>query len=410
MLFKSGLTTLASLTLLLSACAGKPQEHSMPRVAWAQEGGGSAAQSGVPTTAAGAGAPAPDPGPMAGSYVLPVGGVGANQPGGTAGTPLKESECARQDLTATRIIPTVWLVIDGSGSMVNLLDDKDMASPSRWGALRGALMDPTSGLVKVLEHDVKFGMVMFDGPLPANVPIRLPDGGVAMFSSGPATTCPRLVDVEPALENFDAIEKAYTLDPLGGSTPTDKALEQVINHLPNAAQAGPDTMVQPTIVVLATDGEPNDYCSMSFPPPDVRPDVIKAVQQLVANGNKTYVISLAGSDSGLMQFCGEVAQAGGTGKPAYVPSSKDALVQAFRDIIGPGVACDVHLNGMVKPGMECKGTVQLDGASLDCNSDNGWRLKDASTLTITGDACSKLRQASNAYLHANFPCEVIELR
>ena len=348
--------------------------------------------------------------PAGGSYVVPIGGIPAPAPSTSAGKPLKEGQCARKEVTATRIIPTVWLVLDGSGSMVNLLDNQSTASPSRWSAMRDALMEPTSGLVKQLENSVKFGMLMFDGPVPGNAPIRLPDGGVAMFPSGPATTCPRLVNVEPALENFAAIDKAYPADPLGGSTPTDKALEQLLNHLPNQSQAAPDTVVQPTIVVLATDGEPNDYCSMSFPSPDVRPNVIKAVQQLVANGNKTYVISLAGSDSGLMQFCGDVAQAGGTGKPPYVPSTKDALVQAFRDIIGPGVACDVHLEGAVKAGMECKGTVQLDGVALSCDSDNGWRLKDTSTLTITGDACTQLRKQTNAYLRADFPCEAVELR
>jgi hypothetical protein len=295
--------------------------------------------------------------------------------------------------------------------MVSLLDGQDMASPSRWVALREALMDPAAGLVKTLEHDVKFGMVIYDGPVPGNFPTVLPDGGVAMFPSGPATTCPRLVDVEPALDNFANIDKAYPADPLGGSTPTDKALEQVVTHIPRAAQAGPDAdMVQPTIVVLATDGEPNDYCSMMFPSPDVRPRVISTVQQLVANGNKTYVISLAGSDAGLMQFCTDVAQAGGTGKPAYVPSTRDALVQAFREIIGPGVACDVHLDGMVKPGMECTGSVQLNGSALACASEDGWRLKDMSTITITGSACTRLTTDPKAYLHADFPCEAVQLK
>src|SRR6201999_446495 len=112
-----------------------------------------------------------------GSAVIssPAGTDGAN---GTAGTGLKEGQCARSDINATRIIPTIWLVIDGSGSMVSLLDSTNMSSPSRWDALRGALMDPMNGVVKTLEHDVSFGMIMFDGPIPGNIPIALPVGGV----------------------------------------------------------------------------------------------------------------------------------------------------------------------------------------------------------------------------------------
>ena len=268
-------------------------------------------------------------------------------------------------------------------------------------------MDPMIGLVKSLERDVDFGMVLYDGPL-GGLQIPLP-GGTAP-TTPPATTCPRLVNVEPAKDNFAAIDIAYTRDPLGGSTPTDKALEQVIAHLPMAKDLGPDAAAtRPTIVVLATDGEPNDFCSMSFPPLDVRPRVIDAVKQLLANGNKTYVISLAGNDPALMQLCTDIAAAGGTGKPAYVPSTRDALIQAFREIVGPGVACDVHLTGMVKMGLHCKGTVQLNGAPLACDTDDGWRLKDMSTITLTGSACEKFKTDPAAFLQADFPCEAIML-
>jgi hypothetical protein len=295
-------------------------------------------------------------------------------------------------------------VVDGSGSMVTELGDT-----SRWLALRGALMDPTTGVVKALEHNAKFGLIEFDGPLPAGTVQALPDGGVAMFSSPPATTCPRLVDVEPKLDNFNDINTAYTPDPLGGSTPTDKALNAVVMHLPNSAMAGPDTMIQPTIVVLATDGAPNDFCSMSLFPPDVRPNVIAAVQQLAAAGNKTYVISLAGDDTMLTQHLTQVAAAGGTGQPPYIPMNKDDLIKAFQAIIGPDAACDVKLNGMVKMGSECKGTIKVNGTELKCDDDNGWRLKDPQTVTITGTACDTYKADMNSLLEADFPCDVFAL-
>jgi hypothetical protein len=327
-------------------------------------------------------------------------GVG---PSGAAGNTLKDGQCAEQNITTTRIVPTIWLVVDGSGSMVEMLGDK-----SRWVALREALMDPTMGVVKTLEHDVKWGMIMYDGLL--NVPIALPDGGAAMFSSPPATTCPRVIAVEPKKDNFADIDKVYPPDPLGGSTPTDKALLQVIAHLPNGGQVGPDVSVSPTIVVLATDGAPNDLCSMAFIPPNVEPMVISAVQQLAQAGNKTYVISLAGDDARLTQHLTQVAQAGGTGKPPFIPMNKAQLIQVFKDIIGPTAACDIKLNGKVKVGSECKGgKLDINGVELPCNDDNGWRLKDESTISITGTACKMYQDNSSATLHADFPCEIFKI-
>lgn len=340
------------------------------------------------------------PGDNPGGPIMLSAGVG---PSGAAGNTLKDGQCAEQNITTTRIVPTIWLVVDGSGSMVEMLGDK-----SRWVALREALMDPTMGVVKTLEHDVKWGMIMYDGLL--NVPIALPDGGAAMFSSPPATTCPRVIAVEPKKDNFADIDKVYPPDPLGGSTPTDKALLQVIAHLPNGGQVGPDVSVSPTIVVLATDGAPNDLCSMAFIPPNVEPMVISAVQQLAQAGNKTYVISLAGDDARLTQHLTQVAQAGGTGKPPFIPMNKAQLIQVFKDIIGPTAACDIKLNGKVKVGSECKGgKLDINGVELPCNDDNGWRLKDESTISITGTACKMYQDNSSATLHADFPCEIFKI-
>jgi hypothetical protein len=244
------------------------------------------------------------------------------------------------------------------------------------------------------------------------VPVTLPDGGVAMFSSPPATMCPRVVSVEPAQDNYNAINMVYPPDPLGGSTPTDKAMQLVIQHLPpSAAQAGPDVFVQPTIIVLATDGEPNNLCGPGgvFNTDDVKPAVIKAVTDLATAGDKTYVISLAGDDQGLASHLQQVAAAGGTGKPPFVPTNKADLEQVFKDIIGAGAACDVAVAGKIKIGDECKGTISINGVALACDDDNGWRLKDDHTVSITGTACDSYKADQSAQLHADFPCDVVTL-
>jgi hypothetical protein len=311
---------------------------------------------------------------------------------------LSDGACAGRDITTMHVVPTIWLVVDGSGSMTTTLGDS-----TRWTALRDALMDETIGVVKALERVVNWGFLVYDGRSLGGSTPTLPDGG--MFMAPTATTCPRVLTVEPKQGNYTAIEAMYGSEPLGGSTPTDKALEAVVAHLPDAATTMLDTKVNPTIVVLATDGEPNDYCSNN-PFRDVKPAVISAVQELLSKNIKTYVISLAGDDQNLTQHLIQVAQAGGTGKPPFVPQNRDQLIETFRQIIGPDAACEFKLIGGVKQGMECMGKLEINGNPLACESDNGWRLTDAQTITITGTACEAYKADSTSVLHAEFPCEV----
>lgn len=334
---------------------------------------------------------------------------------GTAGSGLKEGQCAGRQVVTARVVPTIWLVIDGSGSMLQPLSAMG-GEQTRWSALYDALMNPDTGVVKSLEKEVEWGVVLYDGPSPGGNPnVMLPDGGVRMLP--PADTCPRVLTIEPKKEAYEEISTIVKVDPLGGSTPTDKALNVVVNHLDDMTGQALDTRVYPTIVVLATDGEPNDFCGggmqggfLGFPMPvDVRPQVISAVQQLASMSIKTYVISLAGEDMNLTAHLNEVAAAGDTGLPPFFPTTKDTLVQAFKDIIGPPTACDVVLNGAVKAGLECMGSIKINGTALPCNDANGWMLKDPSTVVIQGTACESYKNDLSAVLEADFPCELIDL-
>jgi hypothetical protein len=242
--------------------------------------------------------------------------------------------------------------------------------------------------------------------------VALPDGGVKTFP--PAETCPRVVVVEPKKEAFADISTIVGVDPLGGSTPTDKALEVVVSHLPDVTGQALDARVYPTIVVLATDGEPNDFCTLDpflgIPiGGDVRPKVISAVQQLASMSVKTYVISLAGGDQNLTNHLNQVAAAGGTGMAPFFPTTKDQLVQAFKDIVGPETACEVVLNGSVKPGIECMGKLKINGTELACNDPNGWVLKEPSVVAVQGTACEQYKMDLTSVLEADFPCEIIDL-
>jgi hypothetical protein len=385
---------------LLTVCMGC---GSKPTVTGARVAGERPAQANMqapvpgvlPGAAAGAGATSNNP------LIIQTSKPGL---GGIDDKGLKAGQCAKQNIVTTRVHPTVWLVLDGSGSMVETLGDT-----SRWNALRAALMDPNDGVVKALQHDVDWGMVIYDGATPGNIQQPLPDGGVAHFAAEPATTCPRLVTVDPALDNFAPLDMAYPATPLGGSTPTDKALEAVIGHLPDMTNPVLDGKVNPVIVVLATDGAPNNLCTTDFTMLDVAPNVIKVVSRLADMNIKTYVISLAGGDQNLTAHLEQVATAGMTGQPPFIPMNKAELLQTFESIVGPTAACDVVLNGSVKAGIECMGTIKINGMVLPCNDPNGWKLKDPSTIQITGTACDMYRANLSAILEADFPCEAIDL-
>ena len=416
---------------LLGACASEvPQTMRNPTFT-PPPSSGAAGRSAAPPTGTTTSPPLAGGGPSwGGSNNQPgVAMVVGQFPMGGSGAMMTE-DCGSTDINNPRVQPVVWLVIDGSASMAEPLVPTVSTDPtlpptgtSRWDTLRPALMDQMAGVVKVLDPLVKFGMVMYDGPLPGGggglANPTLADGGPSA-GMPPTNECPRLTVIEPALNNFAMLDAAIPAIPPGGSTPTHKAMEQVLSHLP-ATIAGPDVMVDPVYVVLATDGAPNDYCADAAGgglgglfgggpgggANQYQQMVVSLTQQMAMRGVPVYVISLAANDAGLSSHLAQVAQAGGTMKPPFTPQSKDQLVATFQEIIGPEALCTVKLTKGwgVMPSAACMGTVSINGQKLDCDSDNGWKLRDPKTIEVTGTACEMFKKINNAHLTANFPCE-----
>ena len=59
-----------------------------------------------------------------------------------------------------------------------------------------------------------------------------------------------------------------------------------------------------------------------------------------------------------------------------------------------------------------KGVVTLNGQTVpldtDGGPDEGWRLKNASTIELLGSACKTLKETPNATLKARFPCNAVQ--
>jgi hypothetical protein len=324
--------------------------------------------------------------------------------------PVAEMPCASTSITANRVLPTVMLVVDGSTSMempygMPVATDGGVTDPmmpapapaqsSRWQAIREALVKPDVGVVPSLQGLVHFGL--------------------ALFGTQPACPLPTGI-VMPMLNNYAAINAGMPVGtPPGLFTPTGPALDQVVTMLPDSANAV-DKVIGPQIIVLATDGDPNSCGSMDIfgglPATDYAPS-IAAAMKAQAKHIKMYVISV-GQDAAATHLQ-EMANIGAgmagnanPGAPVYYPENPAALAETLKTLIGAELSCDLALEGKgVMMGMECMGTVMLNGQPLECNGADGWKLVDQTHIQLQGAACDAFKGAVDARLSANFPCKVI---
>jgi hypothetical protein len=299
-----------------------------------------------------------------------VGQSGGGDPGGT---------CADIDVTFERVVPTVMLLIDQSGSM-----DQNFGNGSRWDVLESALMDQDTGLVRTLENDVRFGLALYTSH-------NGNSGGV----------CPVLNEVSTALGNYDEIRAVFRSAEPDDDTPTAESITAVAERLAAVTDPGPK------VIVLATDGEP-DTCAN----PDannVQQLSVAAAEAAFAQGLKTFVISVGAEVS--LAHLQDLANAG-SGHPAdgsddapfYQALDQQSLIDAFDSIISGVRTCVFTLNGTVNDATA--GTVLLDGQGLTLNDPNGWRLNNPSEIELVGDACAQVQDGEHT-LNVTFSCGTV---
>ena len=309
------------------------------------------------------------------------GGSNAGAQPGAAGLP--GGTCANASAVTAPVKPTIWLVVDGSSSM----DNAFAGGRTRWQTLRSTLMD-AGGIVETLQATVRFGLVIYAG-------------------SGPdPNVCVQLTTVQPAFNNHAAIAAQYPMQPVASGTPTDRALDYVVDNLPVTNTANPDALSDPVYVVLATDGQPNIGCGdlSGGNDPMVEQNVIDITRRGSDAGMQMYVISLAGEDRNLQNHLNQVAMATRSKTAPFAPSTQGDLVSTFQRIVG-GASCQIELKGRVDEAAACTGKVTLNGKDLACASDDGWRLLDEDTFQLTGSACSDFLSTTST-VYAMFPCEV----
>jgi hypothetical protein len=291
------------------------------------------------------------------------------------------SGCSEVDVNIDQKTPTLVLLVDQSSSMTS-----DFQGVERWTAIYDTLMDPGSGVVQGLEDQIRFGLTLYSS-----------ENG---FENG--NECPMLTTVDPALNNYGAMDNVFSGADVIEDTPTGESLEATAIALAGLDVDGPKG------IVLATDGEP-DTCDE--PDPQNGQDVAIAAGQTAWNmGIKTFVISV-GDEVGA-DHLQEMANVG-VGKapdadnpaPYYQALNPQELVAAFDEIVGGFISCTFTIDGEVDLNKKCEGTVVLDGMVLECGTD--WDVPQPTTLELMGEACEILKDGEPHAVDANWPCGVV---
>jgi len=329
------------------------------------------------------------------------GGPGA---GGGAG-------CIDVEVKFAPQIPNVLLLIDRSGSMnadsgfgdavddaVNAGDYELGNCPSnndwRWNVVRDVLLNTEKGVVKPLEDRVRFGLSLYtslDGDLDGNA-------------------CPMLEDVGMKLDNHAAMLDAFQCSDFtaNGDTPTGPALLAAADTLADFDQPGPK------VIVLATDGEPDDCDCPDFNGGEcdadaaqaVKDDVVTFAGQVQGRDITVHVINVSNpNNAGLQTHLAAVAEAGGGNVyPGFNPLD---LANAFEEIIDGARSCKIDLEGSIAAGGESQGVVTLDGKALELGGADGWRVNNPRQIELRGSACLTIKDGEHA-LGIDFPCGAFE--
>ncbi len=289
---------------------------------------------------------------------------------------MPDANCPNVNFMATQVIPSIQLLIDRSGSM-----DSDLpnTNTSRYQAMHDALVGP-SGVVGQLQGSVYFGASLYTADNP----------------------CPKVYNTaDRALNNLAQIKTLIESQSPNGNTPTPAAIDQTVALF----AANPAPMGSPPIIVLATDGLPNN-CNGN----DTQPESITAAANAYTAGIRTFILGIAGVNDGFLQAMANAGQGVQQNQPDakyYTANSPAELQMAFEQIIGGVVSCELTISGEVDPEQAKDGTVTLNGMMLMYGTD--WEVVDGMHIRLIGQACETLKSTPNPQVQASFPCGSIIL-
>ncbi len=309
--------------------------------------------------------------------------------------------CQSVSVTPSRSIPNVMFLVDQSGSMVENFGGGE----DRWEAAHSAI----NSIVSDLDSIVRFGLTTYtsrngdDNPPCPRLPVQGdPLAASARIDFGLSSSA--------AFGNPSIYPYRYPND-AGEDTPTGDSIDALVSLI----QADPPPNDGPTIMVVATDGEPD---SCEHPDPSngsaeqtfSRDEVVTAAAAANAAGIDVFVLWVGQlSSNATRNHLQEVANAGvnGTGT-VWVGDNPANLSNAFQSIIGDSISCDVTMKERFDDKVKAcaNGDVRLNDAPLACPAQ--WRVKAGvdDVIELVGSACQTFKSGSSTFT-AEFPCGAI---
>lgn len=312
-------------------------------------------------------------------------GPGPGSGGGIAVDPMMPG-CIQQGIEFESLTPTVELLVDRSGSM-----DADFGMYDRWNTIRNILVDPMEGFTFQMQSKVRFGLTLYTGFTAED------DEGLS---------CPNLIQVPIALNNYQPIADVFNANEIGNNTPSAESLLAVTTKLEMFTEIGPK------VIVFATDGDPDscvDPDSNGTQPP--RDAVEAAVQAAWDKGISTYAIAVGDEimDLAHLQRVAEIGRGGEAGAHYYPAESANELITAFAAILGVVISCDFDLNGTVAPENYNKGFITVNDIPVAYGDPNGWEMPDGDTIRLLGTSCESIK-VGNSSIGIQFPCGTFDIR
>ena len=300
---------------------------------------------------------------------------------GTTGTE-PDMNCPAVHFTATKTTPSIQLLIDRSGSMLHDFADNTTADVTmrKYTAEVNALVGP-QGVVTQLQGSVYFSASMF-----------------------PGAACPGLFQSANGrqLNNKAAIDAVLTAHPPDSmaNTPTPQSIDLAVADF----MARPAPTGSPPVIVLATDGLPNDCDNNAN---GAQALTVTAAKNAFSKGIRLFLLVVGTKiDNGFkrdLANAGQGVQAGQPDAKSYTATDPASLSAAFQDIIQGVLSCDLKLDGRVDPADAQTGIVTLNGTDLAFGTE--WTLdKDGVTIHLLGRACDMLKMSQNPMVDAVFAC------
>ncbi|MEP6654065.1 MAG: vWA domain-containing protein [Myxococcales bacterium] len=393
--------------------------------------------------------------------------VGRGEDGGLIASDAGTTVCQEGKYKSVPQIPTVYLMVDRSGSMfdcISTLNTVEASCPTPADTPWVKLKDGILNVVKALQAQVRFGFAAFTGTNPRF-------GGVG----------PIVNKVAPNLSNYDQIATLYNSLPFQPNTtePGKKFETPSSQSLPMVgAELIADQSAGAKYILYVTDGEP-DYCGdgNALCPPD---GVVAQLQKLKAQGITTIVFGLKSAIAqdlplGVLEAfatagAGEPTvaplrgtnakiedlydQCFSTGAPAddaaggwtreFVASGKpmmrgqtlgtyaatagptlpykpdvanqEMLVNQLSKALSGVKSCTFDLNDFsgkkltVDQTMLDKVAVKMENRPVALDATNGWRMNSASELELVGSACTDWRMTQNMNIDIQIPCAAIIIK